>query len=72
MPASQDYTGRDTKGLGLAANVPFAEHSRIGFRSRTNFTTELKGFGSVPLFPDFCGQLNSLKVREMAQFSLVW
>lgn len=60
------------KSLGLATDVPFAEHSGICFRSRTNFTTKLKGFGSVPLFPKLCGQLNSLQVREMAKFSLVW
>lgn len=57
------------KGLRLAANVPFVEHSRIWGRSRRGFSTELKGFGSVPCFPEMCGQLNSLKMRESANIS---
>lgn len=61
--------GRGVKGLGLAANVPFVGRSRIWGRSRTDFSTELKGFGSVPCFPEMCGQLNSLKMRESAKIS---
>jgi len=45
------------------------QSSRIYFWSRTNFTVKLNGFGSVPCFSE---SLNSLKMREMAKFPLMW